>query len=89
MRIAYFTETYLPEINGVSLTVERCVRHLRRDNTVLLCRPRQPGEPLVDDTNEWRTPGVRLPMYPDVRMGLALWRQCGDGWKRSNPTWST
>ena len=72
MRIAYFTETYPPEINGVSLTVERCVRHLRHDNTVLLCRPRQPGEPLVDDTNEWRTPGVRLPMYPDVRMGLAL-----------------
>ncbi|HUL66375.1 MAG TPA: glycosyltransferase family 1 protein [Burkholderiaceae bacterium] len=73
MRIAYFTETYPPEINGVSLTVERCVGHLRHsDNSVLLCRPRQPGEAQVDDTNEWRTPGVRLPMYPDLRMGLAL-----------------
>ena len=30
MRVAYFTETYPPEINGVSLTVERCVHYLRR-----------------------------------------------------------
>jgi glycosyltransferase involved in cell wall biosynthesis len=73
MRIAYFTETYPPEINGVSLTVERAVRHLRRSgNSVLLCRPRQPGEEPADTMHEWRTPGMRLPMYPDVRMGLTL-----------------
>ena len=30
MRIAYVTETYPPELNGVSLTVERTVRFLRR-----------------------------------------------------------
>ena len=29
MRIAYVTETYPPELNGVALTVERSVRHLR------------------------------------------------------------
>jgi len=28
-RIAYVTETYPPELNGVSLTVERTVRFLR------------------------------------------------------------
>ena len=33
MRIAYVTETYPPELNGVSLTVERTVRHLRRAAT--------------------------------------------------------
>jgi glycosyltransferase involved in cell wall biosynthesis len=73
MRIAYLTETYPPEINGVSLTVERCVQHMRHSgHEVLLCRPRQPGEAESDDAREWRTPGMRLPMYPDVRMGLTL-----------------
>jgi glycosyltransferase involved in cell wall biosynthesis len=73
MRIAYLSETYPPEINGVALTVERSVRHLRRHgHNVLLCRPRQPGEVQADDADEWRTPSVRLPMYPDVRMGLTL-----------------
>jgi glycosyltransferase involved in cell wall biosynthesis len=73
MRIACFTETYPPEINGVSLTVERCVRHLRaHGNEVLLCRPKQPGEAQGDTRHEWLTPGLRLPMYPDLRMGLAL-----------------
>jgi glycosyltransferase involved in cell wall biosynthesis len=73
MRIAYFTETFPPEINGVSLTVDRCVRHMRRyGNEVWLCRPRQPGESPHDDRAEWRTPGVRIPIYPDLRMGLAF-----------------
>jgi len=29
VRIAYVTETYPPEINGVAITAERVVRHLR------------------------------------------------------------
>ena len=45
MRIAYVTETYPPELNGVSLTVERTVRHLReRGHELELVRPRQRGE---------------------------------------------
>ena len=33
MRIAYVTETYPPELNGVSLTVERTVRICARAAT--------------------------------------------------------
>lgn len=73
MRIAYVTETYPPEVNGVALTVERSVRHLRRNgHAVLLTRPRQPHESPLDGRAEWRTAGLRIPMYPDLRMGLAL-----------------
>lgn len=73
MRIAYVTETFPPELNGVALTVERTVRHLRRNgHAVLLVRPRQPHERSIDSRAEWRTAGLRLPMYPDLRMGLAL-----------------
>jgi glycosyltransferase involved in cell wall biosynthesis len=73
MRVAYVTETYPPEVNGVALTVERAVRHLRRNgHAVLLTRPRQPHERPMDSRAEWRTAGLRIPMYPDLRMGLAL-----------------
>jgi glycosyltransferase involved in cell wall biosynthesis len=72
MQIAYITETYPPEINGVALTVERTVRDLMaRGHGVQRVRPRQPGEAPRDDTLEWRTAGLPLPMYRDLRFGLA------------------
>ena len=73
MRIAYVTETYPPEVNGVALTVERTVRHLReRGHALQLIRPRQRGEAARDDAEEWRSAGLPIPMYPDLRMGLAF-----------------
>ncbi len=77
MRLAYITETYPPEINGVSLTVDRTVRHLRgRGHTVDLIRPDQdraasarPSAPKNEP--ELLTRGWRLPMYPDVQIGWA------------------
>eukprot|EP01035_Chromulina_nebulosa_P038787 gene38787-52392_t len=73
MRIAYISETYPPEINGVSLTVARTLTTLReRGHRVLLVRPRQPGESSRDDDHEWRSFGRPIPVYPDLRFGLAL-----------------
>lgn len=72
MRIAFVTETYPPELNGVSLTVERSVRHLRqRGHAVELVRPRQRDEAALDSDEELRTGSCPIPMYPDLRMGLA------------------
>ena len=72
MRIVYVTETWPPELNGVSLTVERTVRYLRaRGHLVELIRPRQPGEARLDASDELRTAGCVIPMYPDLRFGLA------------------
>lgn len=85
MRIAYVTETFPPEINGVSLTAERTLRHLRdAGHAVQLVRPRQAGEPARRDADEWRCTGAPIPMYPELRFGWArpaalraLWRQAG------------
>jgi glycosyltransferase involved in cell wall biosynthesis len=72
MRIAYVTETYPPELNGVSLTVERTVRYLRgRGHNVELIRPRQPGEARLDASDELRTAGCAIPVYRELRFGLA------------------
>jgi glycosyltransferase involved in cell wall biosynthesis len=72
LRIAYVTETWPPELNGVSLTVERTVRYLRsRGHGVELIRPRQPGESALDAADELRTAGCAIPMYREMRFGLA------------------
>ncbi|MEO7114253.1 MAG: glycosyltransferase family 1 protein [Caldimonas sp.] len=72
MRIAYVTETYPPELNGVSLTVERTVRFLRaQGHLVELIRPRQPGEAPLDADDELRTAGCAIPVYRELRFGLS------------------
>jgi len=72
LRIAYVTETYPPELNGVSLTVERTVRYLRgRGHNVELIRPRQPGEARLDGSDELRTFGCPIPVYREMRFGLS------------------
>ncbi len=81
MRIAYVTETYPPEINGVSFTVERTVAHLRAaGHEVQLVRPRQRGEAPRDDAQEWRTAGGPIPLYPGLRFGLAGVQRLCDRW---------
>jgi len=85
MRIAYITDTYPPEVNGVALTVVRTVRHLREHGHVVdLIRPHQPGAVADPSGREWLTRGMRLPMYPDLRFGLAwpaaLRRRFEAGW---------
>lgn len=86
MRIAYVTETYPPELNGVSLTVERTVGHLRqRGHAVELIRPRQAGEAALESDTELRTLGCPIPMYPDLRIGLAAGGRLRERFERTRP----
>jgi len=86
MRIAYVTETWPPELNGVSLTVERTVRYLRsRGHLVELIRPRQPDEAPLDASDEFRSAGCVIPMYPDLRFGLALPGALKERFRQSRP----
>ncbi len=72
MRIAYITETYPPELNGVALTAARTVRHLReRGHAVDLIRPRQPDDAGPAAADEWLSAGCPIPLYPELRFGLA------------------
>lgn len=86
MRIAYVTETWPPEINGVSLTAARTLEHLRAaGHRVQLVRPRQRGEPPQDGEDEWRTAGGPIPLYPDLRYGLASVGALHRRWRHTRP----
>lgn len=74
MRIAMVTETYPPEVNGVARTVDLMVRGLRRrGHAIQMVRPRQGANDRAlhaDGYRELLRPGVRIPRYPQLRMGL-------------------
>jgi glycosyltransferase involved in cell wall biosynthesis len=98
VRIAYITETFPPEINGVSLTTARTVHHLRQaGHLVQLVRPRQrheatrsfedtqhPGDHTFDN-GEWRTAGAPIPMYPGLRFGWATVGTLRERWQTARP----
>ena len=76
MRIAIITETYPPEINGVSLTLARMVDGLhRRNHDLQLVRPRQTRDEAGERFprfHEVLVRGLPIPMYPHLRMGLPI-----------------
>ncbi len=86
MRIVLVSETYPPELNGVALTVQRAVDHLRRrGHDVTLIRPRQPGDARNESRGELTLPGLPLPMYRDVRFGLPAGRALQAHWQAQRP----
>jgi len=74
MRIALFSETYLPQRNGVALILDRLVRRLARlGHEVLVVVPvswRPKGDAEVPPgVKIVRVPGLPLPKYPDLTIG--------------------
>ena len=69
MRYSIVTETYLPEINGVALTVQAKEQGLRlRGHEVEVIRPRQTrGQ--QGAAHELLVPGLPIPVYPRKSKG--------------------
>ena len=85
MRIAMVTETYPPEINGVALTVASLVRALgAAGHEVQVVRPRQPPD-ATRDPHTVLMRGLRVPLYPGLRIGLPATRRLRTLWKSERP----
>lgn len=74
LRLSVVTETWPPEINGVSLTLSKLVQGLcARNHQVQLIRPRQTR---VDQAarhggfEEMLMRGMPIPRYPELKLGL-------------------
>jgi glycosyltransferase involved in cell wall biosynthesis len=74
LRVAFVTETYPPEVNGVAMTIARVVEGLhRRNHDVQLIRPRQDHRDAAERGvrfHELLTRGLPIPSYPSLRMGV-------------------
>lgn len=79
LRLLLVTETYPPEINGVAMTTSRMVRGLReRGHWVGLVRPRQQNDRDIGlEPDTWTVPGLPIPNYPGLHLGLPAWRRLG------------
>ena len=85
--VALVTETYLPEVNGVAMTLGRLVSGLeKRGHRVRLVRPRQGHErsgPLAD--GQLLIPGLPIPRYPELRFGLPAGTALRTAWQTRRP----
>ncbi len=86
LNIALVTETYLPEVNGVAITIGRMVHGLRQlQHRIHLIRPRQFKQDVAareDGYEETLVTGMPIPGYPELKSGLPakglflrLWKQ--------------
>ena len=72
MRIAFFTETYAPQVNGVVTTLGKLTEYLAsRGHEVLFAVPGNFHNPLRDDIVGFRS--VPLPVYPEMPIILPHW----------------
>ena len=91
LHIAVVTETYPPEVNGVSMTVARLVQGLQaRGHRLQLLRPRQrlhasPGSQVNGGLDELLLPGLPIPRYPQLTMGLPATGALRAQWQRQRP----
>lgn len=88
LRVSVVTETWAPEVNGVALTLRRMLRWLDERHTVTLVRPEQgradAGEPLVHGRTV-TVPGLGLPRYPGLRLGLPATTRLRRCWEAAPP----
>ena len=89
MRIAMVTETYPPEVNGVARTIGLMAEGLqKRGHSIQLVRPRQNGHDHAMDTpgfSEVLRPGIPIPRYTQLKMGMPSGRVLGDAWRDQRP----
>ena len=89
LRVAMVTETYPPEINGVAVTMAHLVSGLcRRGHEIQIVRPRQ----MRNETparrpgcEEVLVPGVPIPRYDALKLGLPAKRTLRALWSRERP----
>lgn len=85
MKIALVTETFPPEINGVAMTFGVISRELgRRGHEITVYRPWRKDLPPASEHPEFREvamPGLPLPGYPMLRLGLPAWRTFRRIWR--------
>lgn len=85
LSIAFVTETFPPEVNGVAMTVGRLVGGLRaRGHQVSVVRPRQ-GRGDAGCEHELAVPGLPLPGYPGLKFGLPAGRRLVRQWRQQRP----
>jgi glycosyltransferase involved in cell wall biosynthesis len=90
VKLALVTETFPPEINGVAMTLGQLSAGLsRRGFAVTVHRPRQPADAgparVIPPYREMLHPGLPIPGYAMLRLGLPARRALLRAWRADRP----
>ena len=69
MRVALFTETFLPKIDGIVTVVCLLLDHLEKRGIETVVVAPKMGVDRYNSSRVIGVPGVRFPMYPELRIG--------------------
>lgn len=76
MRIAFVTDTYVPQVNGVTTVLRRMVQALgNARHDVAVVAPEYPSPQLGPRADELRIPSVAFPPYPAIRLSMPAHRR--------------
>lgn len=89
LKVSLVTETWSPEINGVARTLGRLVDGLLlQGHQVELVRPARSRTDCASTTNgyqEFLTPGLPIPFYPELRFGMPAATSLARRWSDNPP----
>jgi glycosyltransferase involved in cell wall biosynthesis len=70
MRIALFTETFLPKVDGIVTRLRHTIEHLQRNGDQVLVVAPEGGLTEYKGAKVHGIPSVPLPLYPELKLGL-------------------
>lgn len=70
MRIALFTETFLPKVDGIVTRLRHTIDHLQRNGDHVLVVAPEGGITEHKGAKVHGVPGVPLPLYPELKLAL-------------------
>lgn len=86
LRLALFTETYPPQLNGVSRTLERLVRAVEsRGGEARVYTTTDPAVP-IHEPDVWRRPSIPFWAYPQLRLSAPIGGRLVADIRRWRPT---
>jgi len=89
LHFALVTETFIPEINGVAMTLGKIVKHLVEDgHQVQVIRPKQSKQDIAcrqQNFQEHLVTGMRIPQYPQLKLGLPAQNKLLSLWQKNLP----
>ncbi|MDJ0718404.1 MAG: glycosyltransferase [Prochloraceae cyanobacterium] len=70
MRIALFTETFLPKVDGIVTRLSHTIEHLQRNGDEVLVISPDGGVTEHKGAKVHGVPGMPLPLYPELKLAL-------------------
>lgn len=70
MRIAFFTETFLPKVDGIVTRLRHTVEHLQRNGDQVLVICPEGGLKAYKGAEIYGVSGFPLPLYPELKLAL-------------------